>query len=78
MGSLVSAVIIDNLYIEVFEEQAIEPASYKPKIWNHVITRNSSHFLHAILLCQRFIENLQRMLSGIGFPKQHGAIVGEM
>ena len=32
MGSPVSAVIA-NLYMEVFEEQAIESAPYKPNIW---------------------------------------------
>jgi len=36
MGSPVSAVIA-NLYMEVFEEQAIESAPYKPKIWKHHI-----------------------------------------
>ena len=32
MGSPLSAVIA-NIYIEEFEEQAIEKATYKPKIW---------------------------------------------
>ena len=32
MGSLVSAVIA-NLYMEIFEEQAMESAPCKPKIW---------------------------------------------
>ena len=36
MGSLVSTVIA-NLYMEAFEEQAIESAPYKPKIWKHYI-----------------------------------------
>ena len=42
------------------------------------ITRNSSHFVHAILLFLRFIENLQSMLVGIRFPKQNGAFIREM
>jgi len=36
MRSLVSAVIA-NLYTEAFEEQAIESAPYKPKIWKRYI-----------------------------------------
>ena len=36
MGSLVSAVLA-NLYMEIFEEQVIESAPSKPKIWKHYV-----------------------------------------
>jgi len=36
MGSPVS-VVIANLYMEIFEEQAIESAPYKPKIRKHYV-----------------------------------------
>ena len=36
MGSPVSAVIA-NLYIEAFEEQALESADYKPTIWKRYV-----------------------------------------
>ena len=36
MGSPVSAVI-GNLYVEAFEEQAIESTHYKPKIWKRYV-----------------------------------------
>ena len=36
MGSPVSAVIA-NLYIESFEEQAIIPLSYEPRIWKRCV-----------------------------------------
>ena len=36
MGSLVSAVIA-NLFIEIYEEQAIDSAPCKPKIWKRYV-----------------------------------------
>ena len=66
-GSPVSAVI-SNLYMEVFEEQAIESTPYKPKIWKRYVDDTFTIFDRSIV--DSFLQHLSSQQPTIRFTVQ--------
>ena len=67
MGSPVSAVIA-NLYMEAFEEQAIESAPYKPKVWKRYVDDTFTILGRGNV--DRFLHHLNSQQTTIRFTKE--------
>ena len=67
MGSPVSAVIA-NLYMEIFEEQAIESAPCKPKIWKRYI--DDTFTILAQDRVDKFLQHLNSQQPSIRFTME--------